>query len=202
MGYNDSAPQPLWAQYRDEFPVTRNLIYLNHAAVAPLPRRAAKAMQDMAEDGCLYGSLHYDRWMAAWDGVRSATARMINCTPGEVALVKNTSEGIATVALGLNWQAGDKVVAFKRSSRPTSTSGRSWRSGRASGWSGCHTWTRWSASKRRRAAPGCWRSASCSTSVATVPTLRPWATSAVGTMSSSLSMPFRAWARFRSTCGR
>ena len=40
--------EPLWSQYRDEFPVTQNLIYLNHAAVAPLPRRAAAAMQALA----------------------------------------------------------------------------------------------------------------------------------------------------------
>ena len=112
MGYNDSGPQPLWARYRAEFPVTDNLIYLNHAAVAPLPRRTADAMRAMAEDGCLYGSLHYDRWMATCEAVRSSTARLIGAEPGEIALVKNTSEGIATVALGFDWKAGDRVVAF------------------------------------------------------------------------------------------
>ena len=35
------AAVPLWREYREEFPVTDQLIYLNHAAVAPLPRRAA-----------------------------------------------------------------------------------------------------------------------------------------------------------------
>jgi selenocysteine lyase/cysteine desulfurase len=31
----------------------------------------------------------------------------------EIALVKNTSEGIATVALGLDWKPGDRMVAFR-----------------------------------------------------------------------------------------
>ena len=34
-------------------------------------------------------------------------------TPGEIAIVKNTSEGIATVATGIDWKRGDVVVAFE-----------------------------------------------------------------------------------------
>ena len=59
---------PLWRQYREEFPVTENLIYLNHAAVAPVPRRSAAAMQGLAEDVLQHGSLHYDRWLDAYEG--------------------------------------------------------------------------------------------------------------------------------------
>lgn len=112
MGYNDPQTQGIAARWRHEFPVTENLVYLNHAAVAPLPRRAADAMKLMADDACLHGSLHYPDWMAACDGVRSATARLANADPAEIALVKNTSEGIATVALGFPWQPGDRIVAF------------------------------------------------------------------------------------------
>mgnify|MGYP000931664918 CR=1 FL=1 len=113
MGYNEGATQDIAAKWRHEFPVTERLVYLNHAAVAPLPRRAAEAMKGQAEDACLHGSLHYPEWMAACDGVKAAAARMVNAEPGEVALVKNTSEGIATVALGFGWKAGDRIVAFR-----------------------------------------------------------------------------------------
>lgn len=102
----------LWEQYRDQFPVTQNLIYLNHAAVAPLTRRAAEAMQHLAQDALDFGSLHYDKWMATYHGVRTAAASLINATPEEIAIVKNTSEGIATAAIGLNWKPGDVVVTF------------------------------------------------------------------------------------------
>ena len=30
--------------------------------------------------------------------------------PADIALVKNTSEGIATIAMGFDWRAGDKIV--------------------------------------------------------------------------------------------
>jgi cysteine desulfurase / selenocysteine lyase len=113
MGYNDLSSQQIWSQYRHEFPVTESLTYLNHAAVAPLARRCSDAMKWLAEDGCLNGSLHYDKWLESYEGLRRAAATLINAAPAEIAIVKNTSEGIATVALGLKWKAGDKIVAFR-----------------------------------------------------------------------------------------
>jgi selenocysteine lyase/cysteine desulfurase len=98
--------------YRSQFPVTDNLIYLNHAAVAPLVRPAAEAIERLAQDALLYGALHYEQWLATYDALRTAAARLVNATPQEIALVKNTSEGIATVAMGLDWRPGDRIVAF------------------------------------------------------------------------------------------
>src|SRR6266404_5376874 len=99
--------------YRDRFPVTEKLIYLNHAAVAPLAKPAADAMQWLAQDALCNGSLHYERWIETYDGLRRAAARLVNGTPEEIALVKNTSEGIATIAMGLDWRPGDRIVAFR-----------------------------------------------------------------------------------------
>lgn len=102
----------LWQKYRDQFPVTKNLIYLNHAAVTPLCLPAGKAMQDLAQDALDFGSEHYSKWMETYQGLRNSTARLINAEPSEIAIVKNTSEGIATVATGFKWRKGDIVVAF------------------------------------------------------------------------------------------
>jgi selenocysteine lyase/cysteine desulfurase len=107
------ASELLAARYRDEFPVTKELIYLNHAAVAPLCRPAARAIKWLADDACQFGSLHYDKWMDTYDALRRAAARLINASPEEIAIVKNTSEGIATVAIGFEWKSGDRVIAFR-----------------------------------------------------------------------------------------
>jgi selenocysteine lyase/cysteine desulfurase len=45
--------------------------------------------------------------------LRTAAARLINAKPDEIAIVKNTSEGVAIVAMGLSWRRGDRIVAFK-----------------------------------------------------------------------------------------
>jgi selenocysteine lyase/cysteine desulfurase len=124
MGYDNQQMQPiepggvakdttLCKQYRSEFPVSERFTYLNHAAVAPLPRRTAKAMQEFAEDACQNGSFHYPDWMATYDAARKAAALLVNASASELAFVKNTSEGIATVALGFPWKAGDRIIAFK-----------------------------------------------------------------------------------------
>jgi len=107
-----NSPQ-LWEQFAAQFPVRERLIYLNHAAVAPLCRPAAEAMKSLADDCLQFGSLYYDDWVAAYEGLRQAAAKLINADRCEIALVKNTSEGIATVAMGLDWKAGDRVVAFR-----------------------------------------------------------------------------------------
>ncbi len=69
-------------------------------------------MKRLADDACLYGSLHYNEWLDAYAGFRVAAAKLINASPAEIAMVKNTSEGIAIVATGLGWKAGDRIIAF------------------------------------------------------------------------------------------
>src|SRR5713226_2810468 len=108
----ETSTRALWEIYGDQFPVREHLIYLNHAGVAPLCRASADAMKQLADDARDFGSFHYDQWLAAYDGVRRAAAKLLGGAPADIALVKNTSEGIATIAMGFDWRAGDKIVAF------------------------------------------------------------------------------------------
>jgi len=110
MGYDS---RPLWERCRDDFPVTRNLVYMNHAGVGPLTKSAAEAMQKLAQDALDFASVHYSEWLEAYEGVRLAASRLIGSDAKEVAIVKNTSEGVATVANGIDWRPGDRVVAFR-----------------------------------------------------------------------------------------
>src|SRR5438034_1934119 len=112
MGF-ENVKIPLWERYKEQFPVSDNLLYLNHAAVAPMPRRSADAIKHLAEDALRWGSFHYAEWLDVYRKIRELTARLINAEPGEIALMKNTSEGIATIAMGLDWKPGDRVVGFR-----------------------------------------------------------------------------------------
>src|ERR1700690_2761163 len=59
MGYDrNPAAAPVWEAWRDEFPITQELVYLHHAGVAPLCRPAAEAMSHLADDALRFGSLH------------------------------------------------------------------------------------------------------------------------------------------------
>ncbi|HEY0140952.1 MAG TPA: aminotransferase class V-fold PLP-dependent enzyme [Thermoanaerobaculia bacterium] len=95
---------------RELFPVTRHLTYFNHAAVGPLSTRAYEAMERHARDQRDYGALHWREWYTEFDAFRQSAARLIHARPDEIAILKNTSEGLSFVAEGLRWSEGENVV--------------------------------------------------------------------------------------------
>ena len=95
---------------RDLFPVTKNLIYLNHAALGPLSTRAYEAMDRHARDQRDFGALHWREWYAEYDHLRASAARLIGVEANEIAILKNTSEGLSFVAEGYRWQQGENVI--------------------------------------------------------------------------------------------
>jgi cysteine desulfurase/selenocysteine lyase len=70
-------------------------------------------MQGLIDDALSFGSIHYQTWMAAYERLREAGAKLINASGSEIAIVKNTSEGISMIAAGMKWKTGDVVVAFR-----------------------------------------------------------------------------------------
>jgi cysteine desulfurase / selenocysteine lyase len=95
-----------------EFPLTDELIYLNHAAVAPWPKRTGDAVIKFAEQNTRYGSHFYLDWMKKEDELRCQLQALLNApSADDIALVKNTSEALSFVAYGLPWQAGDNIVS-------------------------------------------------------------------------------------------
>ena len=94
-----------------EFPVEANTIYLNHAAVAPWPRRTADAVKRFAEENTLRGAQHYGDWGAVEKALREQCTRLIaGAHVDEIAFAKNTSEALSFVAHGFPWRAGDNIV--------------------------------------------------------------------------------------------
>jgi len=93
----------------DAFPILRNWTFFNHAGVAPLPHAAAKALVDFAAqaESAAYLDAH---WHPDLEKLRQLAAGFINAHRDEIAFVKNTGEGLSTVAAGVEWRAGDRVV--------------------------------------------------------------------------------------------
>ncbi len=104
------ASQIDWSAFRAEMPVVKRWLYLDHAAVAPLPASARDAISDWANEAASDGDTAWPRWKAAVDRLRGKAAALIGAAPEEVAIIKNTTEGINIIALGYPWQKGDNVV--------------------------------------------------------------------------------------------
>jgi len=92
-----------------EFPVTRDKIFLAHAAVCPLSRRVSEAVAhyslnacgDDQETGMLEGFMSDSRGVAA---------QLLNCKSEEIAFVGPTSLGLSLVAAGLPVRKRDNIL--------------------------------------------------------------------------------------------
>lgn len=97
--------------FLDEFAQAPGLRYLNHAAVAPWPKRTATAVSRFAQENVLLGARDYSDWMVVEQRLRERLMRLLNApSTDDIALVKNTSEALSFVAFGLDWKAGDQIV--------------------------------------------------------------------------------------------
>jgi selenocysteine lyase/cysteine desulfurase len=101
-------------EIRALFPAANKYTYLNSAAVSPMPTTAAEAVFSQLRDVSENGSTNYMNWIAAKDRARALIAGMLKVRPEQIAFMRNTSDGFATVAAGLPWQAGDNIVSFER----------------------------------------------------------------------------------------
>ena len=94
-----------------EFPQDPAVLYLNHAAVAPWPARSRDAVTRFAEENARSGARHYPRWLATEQHLREQLRTLIGAASADdIALLKNTSEGLSVIASGLNWQPGDRIL--------------------------------------------------------------------------------------------
>jgi selenocysteine lyase/cysteine desulfurase len=100
-----------WEMLREtEFPVTRNWVYLDHAAVAPLPRRAGDMLRSWTSEQEENGVVHWPRWEEKLEVIRERIARLLNSDREEIAFITNTTCGIGLIAEGFPWREGDSVV--------------------------------------------------------------------------------------------
>jgi selenocysteine lyase/cysteine desulfurase len=95
----------------EQFPSLASGLYFNHAAIGPWPRCAAAAVREFAQENLQRGPAGYARWIRRENLLRDDLARLIGAASGaSIALLKNTTEGISTVAWGLDWRPGDNIV--------------------------------------------------------------------------------------------
>jgi len=103
-------PLPDGFNAEHEFPILTQWDFFNHGGVAPLSRRASDALKTYT-DQALNNAYLKGHWYAQAETTRKLCAKIIQAQPEEIAFIKNTSEGIAFVANGLDWKAGDEIVS-------------------------------------------------------------------------------------------
>lgn len=107
--------EAFWHQIQQAYTVNANVVNLNNGGVCPQP----KVVQEAVE--------HYNRlsneapsyymWRVLDMGrepLRKKLAELLGASPDEVAINRNSSEGLETIIFGLRLQAGDEVVLTKQ----------------------------------------------------------------------------------------
>ncbi len=93
------------------FQLDENIIHLNHAAVAPWPIVTRDTVIAFAKENTSIGSQNYLNWMQTEQQLKQKLVQLINAeSTDEIAILKNTSEGLSLIAQGLHFTAGDNIV--------------------------------------------------------------------------------------------
>jgi selenocysteine lyase/cysteine desulfurase len=107
--------EDFWYYIQQSFTVSPSLINLNNGGVSPAPKTVQDAMKRYY-DYCNEAPSYY-MWRILDQGrepLRQNLANLAGCSPEEIAINRNSSEGLETVIFGLQLKAGDEVVAAKQ----------------------------------------------------------------------------------------
>jgi selenocysteine lyase/cysteine desulfurase len=93
-----------------EFPIREHALFLDHAAVCPLPRPVAEAMRRRITEQEETGYDNYKEWQNNHLSCRHLGSQLAGCAPDDISIVRSTSEGLSLIAEGLVWSKGDEVL--------------------------------------------------------------------------------------------
>jgi len=103
--------EALWREVQQAYTVDRSIVNLDNGGVNPSPAVVQRAMQ--AHLAYSNGAPVYTLGQVLGpqrESVRAQLARAFGCDAEEVALTRNTTEGMETCQLGLTLRAGDEVL--------------------------------------------------------------------------------------------
>ncbi|PVE23465.1 aminotransferase [Microvirga sp. KLBC 81] len=105
------AGEEYWEGVRAAYPKQQPLMNLNNAAVSPPPLVVEQAMIDAYR--LISQNPDVNMWSkldAALPSIKEELASLIDCSPDEIALNRNSTEGLCTAIFGIPLTAGDQVL--------------------------------------------------------------------------------------------
>jgi kynureninase len=106
-----TAVTPQERAWRDEFPITRDLVYLNNCSLTPLPKRGRAAIEKFAAEWTeLGGRAWYDHWIGEYEALRVDLAGVLGASVDEVAIEPNVSAGLVGIASTFDYAKRPKVI--------------------------------------------------------------------------------------------
>ncbi len=108
------ADDELWLRIRQAYTTSRNVINLNNGGVSPQPKVVQEAVEHYNRISNEAPSYYMWRILDKQKpSVRRNLAEVAGCSPEEIAINRNTTEGIINVIMGMDLKKGDEVVLTK-----------------------------------------------------------------------------------------
>lgn len=109
--FGERQDEEFWGAVRRCFALPAEVAYFNNGSLGPVPLPVLQDLAGFARE--LAASPAPQMWGplgARLEDVRTKAAALLGVAPDDVALTRNTTEGISTVGMGLNLAAGDEVI--------------------------------------------------------------------------------------------
>lgn len=106
--------ESFWALVRNSFTVSKDIINLNNGGVSPQPRPVQEAHIKNYQY-CNEGPSYFMWRMLdkSREPLRKKLAELAGCSPDEIAINRNSTEGLNTIIFGLDLKPGDEVILCK-----------------------------------------------------------------------------------------
>jgi cysteine desulfurase/selenocysteine lyase len=102
------------AEWRQAWYTNDDVVYLNAAGQAPMPRVSIQAVQVALEWKKFPHNLTDQQELDLSKRVRTSIANLIGAQPEEIALTTGASAGLIALAYGLDWKRGDEILTAHR----------------------------------------------------------------------------------------
>ncbi|MBN2245987.1 MAG: aminotransferase class V-fold PLP-dependent enzyme [Candidatus Aminicenantes bacterium] len=88
-----------WNRIREDFPVTKNIVYFQSAGMSPVPNPVYQNIIDNYKVINQFGDIHWEKDMEKFKHLCASIASMINSKTDNIAFMPSTSQIMSTLAL-------------------------------------------------------------------------------------------------------
>lgn len=107
--------EDFWKRIQEAYTGSKSYLNLNNGGVSPQPNIVLNAQKKYLEETNEMPSRYLTRIFSRNRFIlRRKLAQLGGCLPEEIAIMQNTTEGMNTVMLGMDWKAGDEVIVSRQ----------------------------------------------------------------------------------------
>jgi selenocysteine lyase/cysteine desulfurase len=96
---------------RSYFPhIQKGIIYFNHASTAPINTLLKKRIDEFVKERSEDALDDYWAFKSVTEETKAMIGEMMNCSGDRIAFLDNTTNGIISLTLGIDWKPGDRII--------------------------------------------------------------------------------------------